>query len=398
MHTAKRISPGFNLLDVRSEQIRIIYAAVPSSLVTVLIVSLSLAVFLWSVVDPVTIIGWLMATNLLSLMRLLIYLRFQQLEPGSAIDDLWRRLAIYISVASGITWGTGGFFLFAEHSLVHQVSFAFVIAGMCSDAITTLSPVLEAARGFVMLAVLPILIKFNLAHSEFAVAMTLVAALFIIMILHSATRINQSITESLQVRRKYELAAHTISHQAHFDALTDLPNRRLMLSTLRQEMVKAKRYHHYGAVFFVDIDRFKMVNDSFGHAIGDQLLVKVARLIAQRLRKKDTVARMGGDEFIVLLPEVGTDYDDAASQAVSIADQVRQLFRTPFLIEGQDIHTTVSIGIAIFPAAVPVAVPAEDLLKYADVAMYRAKRDGRDAVRLFSTELHEAENRLRVVR
>jgi diguanylate cyclase (GGDEF)-like protein len=248
-----------------------------------------------------------------------------------------------------------------------------------------------AARGFVLLASLPIVVKFYLSDTEFSIAMTLMSLLFVVMILISAQRLNQTICESLNFRYQRELAEQTIRYQAQYDDLTNLPNRRLFLTTLRQEMAKADRHHRHGAVFFIDLDRFKSVNDSLGHSVGDELLIEAAHKIALRLREEDTVARLGGDEFVVLLPEVGIDLESAGSHASAIADAMRQLFASPFTIQGHEIHLTISIGIALFPGR----YSAEDLLKFADVAMYRAKSEGRDGVRLFSEEMQEAVNQQR---
>jgi diguanylate cyclase (GGDEF)-like protein len=264
---------------------------------------------------------------------------------------------------------------------------------MCAGAITTLSAILSAVRGFVAFAITPVIIKFNLIDSDISLAMTIMSILFTVMILVSAQRLNQTIRESLEVRHQYELAEQTISHQAHFDELTQLPNRRLLLSTLRQEIAKAGRHYRYGALFFIDLDRFKAVNDSLGHAVGDELLVQVAHKITARLREEDTLARLGGDEFIALLPEVGADEDAAGDHASKIAEQIRMLFVTPFIIQSHEIHLTISIGIALFPSR----DSAEDLLKHADVAMYRAKNEGRDSVRLFSVEMQEAVNQYRII-
>jgi diguanylate cyclase (GGDEF)-like protein len=379
------------LIDVRSEQIRILYAAVPSSLATVLAASTVLSATLWNVVDHRAILAWFALTNLLSLHRMHMYRGFIRLDQQAVVDYAWHRRAVAASLASGITWGIGGFLLFAEQSQAHQVFLAIVIAGMCAGAITTLSAILPAARGFVVFALVPLVIRFNLADSEFSLAVTLMSILFVAMILESARRLNRTIMESLEVRYQRELAEQTIRRQAEFDELTDLPNRRLLLSNLRQEMAKAERHNRFGAVFFIDLDRFKAVNDSLGHAVGDELLMKVAKKISQRLRKEDTVGRLGGDEFVVLLPEVGNNEAAAGDHAARIANEIRELFVDPFIVQGHEIHLTISIGIALFPAS----VTPEDLLKFADVAMYRAKAEGRDSVRLFSVEMQEAVNQQR---
>jgi diguanylate cyclase (GGDEF)-like protein len=381
------------LTDVKSEQIRIIFASTAPSLITILICSFILSLVQWEVIDHHIIVSWFVLTNLLSLSRLYLYHQFKKLPAASPVKDGWYQWAINTSIASGITWGAAGLLLFAEHSLVHQVFLAFVITGMCAGAITTLSAIINAARGFVVCAIIPLVIKFYLINSQISLAMTIMSLLFMAMIILSAQRLNRTIRDSLEVRLQRELAEQIIRRQAQFDELTDLPNRRLFLSTLRREMASAGRHHRYGAVFFIDLDRFKSINDSLGHAVGDELLVKIAQRIAERLREVDTVARLGGDEFVVLLPEVGDDQDHAGSQASAIADDIRKLFLTAFMIQGHEIFLTISVGIALFPTD----VSAEDLLKFADVAMYRAKSEGRDSVRLFSAEMQDAVNQQRIL-
>ena len=381
------------LTDVKSEQVRIIYASTVPSLITILLCSLILSLVQWEVIDHTVIVSWFALTNLLSVARFYLYHQFKKLSAENLVSDGWYQGAINISIASGITWGAAGLLLFAEQSLVHQVFLAFVITGMCAGAITTLSAILNAARGFVVCALVPVIIKFYLINSDISLEMTIMSLLFMTMILLSAQRLNRIIRESLEVRLQRQLAEQTIRRQAQFDELTDLPNRRLFLSTLRREMASAGRHHRCGAVFFIDLDRFKSINDSLGHAVGDELLVKIARRIGERLRQEDTVGRLGGDEFVVLLPEVADDADSAGTQASAIADEIRKLFLTAFIIQGHEIYLTISVGIALFPTD----ESAEDLLKYADVAMYRAKSEGRNSVRLFSAEMQEAVNQQRII-
>ena len=390
---ANRREPTRALTDVKSEQTRMIYAAIPSSLFGVLVASLILSMALWPVVDPQIIIGWFCLTNLLSLLRLYLFLRFRHQRQQHRIDYRWAKYAVLSTLAAGATWGLGGYLMFPEHSVLHQVFLAFVISGLCAGAITTLSAMRTAVRGFVLLATSPIILRFQLSDNEFSMAMVTMSILFVVMILISSQRLHQTLREALEYRYQRELAEQTIRHQAQYDDLTNLPNRRLFLDTLRQEMAKAERHNRFGAVFFIDLDRFKSVNDSLGHAVGDDLLIQAARKITKRLRTEDTLARLGGDEFVALLPEVGEDLDSAGNHASAIANSIRQLFIKPFQIQGHEIHLTISVGIALYPGL----ASAEDLLKYADVAMYRAKRDGRDRVRLFSETMQEAVNQQRSI-
>jgi diguanylate cyclase (GGDEF)-like protein/PAS domain S-box-containing protein len=171
-------------------------------------------------------------------------------------------------------------------------------------------------------------------------------------------------------------AEEQIKHLAYHDALTTLPNRLLFKDRVSVAISQAQRHEARVAVLFLDLDRFKVINDSLGHNIGDQLLQAVAARVQSCVRDSDTVARLGGDEFTLLLPEL-THAEDAALVAQKILEAVRY----PFHIEGREFYITTSIGISIFPED---GVDAETLIKSADTAMYQAKEQGRDNYQLFN--------------
>ena len=164
-------------------------------------------------------------------------------------------------------------------------------------------------------------------------------------------------------------AEEALVHQAMHDALTDLPNRSLFSDRLHQALLRANRLNEKVAVLFVDIDRFKFVNDTFGHAHGDMILISSARRIRSSLRPDDTVSRQGGDEFMVLLP--GLIKND---HAASVAEKVLGSFDAPFAVDGTELTIGASIGIALYPDD---ACEPDDLLRLADMALYRAKEEGR---------------------
>jgi diguanylate cyclase (GGDEF)-like protein len=224
--------------------------------------------------------------------------------------------------------------------------------------------------------------------------MAIMSVLFVIMLLYSAQRLNGTIIETFTARRDRELSEQTIRHQALYDDLTNLPNRRHLLNTLKNEIANADRHQRIGAALFIDLDRFKRINDSLGHNVGDELLLHIAKRIRSRLRSEDTAARLGGDEFVVLLPELGPDLELASAQATKIANKIRRLFYSPFSVQGHEIHLTISVGIALFPFN---QVNPEELIQYADVAMYQAKNEGRDCVRMFSKKLQDAVNNRAII-
>jgi diguanylate cyclase (GGDEF)-like protein/PAS domain S-box-containing protein len=165
-------------------------------------------------------------------------------------------------------------------------------------------------------------------------------------------------------------AEEKVEFHAYHDALTSLPNRRLLKDRLAQAYVYAHRHGHHLALIFLDIDHFKLINDTLGHATGDHLLQGVADRLRACLRQGDTVARVGGDEFTVLFPDV-LQVDDAAR----MAEKILQTFAQPFVIDGQELYVTASIGFAIYPQD---GEDPDTLLRNADSAMYRAKELGRN--------------------
>lgn len=178
-----------------------------------------------------------------------------------------------------------------------------------------------------------------------------------------------------------------LRHQAYHDALTGLPNRPLLSDRLDHAIASAEREHEKIAVLFLDLDRFKVVNDSLGHDVGDELLKEVAQRLRGALRRADTVARLGGDEFVILM----TDCHGAAEVSV-LAEKILELVGAPVVLNGQNLHVGGSIGIALYPAD---GHDAGTLLKNADIAMYAVKESGRDGYRFFDSSMNEqAQERL----
>ncbi|HZG16151.1 MAG TPA: EAL domain-containing protein [Candidatus Bathyarchaeia archaeon] len=181
------------------------------------------------------------------------------------------------------------------------------------------------------------------------------------------------IAKDVTERRRAE---ETIHHLAFHDALTDLPNRRLFKERLAAQLQKSQSTGKQLCVMFLDLDRFKIMNDTLGHDVGDRLLVRVAQDLKECLSSHGTLARMGGDEFTILLPEI----DDEA-MAVEVASDILQVFTKPFEIGEHRLHITTSIGIAISPKD---GTDVDTLMKNADVAMYRAKEQGKNRYQLFA--------------
>ena len=187
------------------------------------------------------------------------------------------------------------------------------------------------------------------------------------------------ITESKQAEAE-------IHRLAYYDPLTNLPNRRLLQDRLAQAIVATARSEMFGALFFIDLDHFKALNDSRGHDVGDLLLVDVAVRLRECVREKDTVARQGGDEFVVLIVDLSLSANEAAILAAQLGDKLREALAAPFNLKGYEYHCKNSIGVGLFHAQDSV----EELFKQADLALYQAKNSGRDKLRFFEPAMQDA--------
>jgi len=181
-------------------------------------------------------------------------------------------------------------------------------------------------------------------------------------------------------------AAIEIQQLAFNDQLTNLPNRRFLMDRLKQELVSSTRSGRKGALLFLDLDNFKVLNDTMGHDIGDMLLKEVAERLITCVRQCDTVARLGGDEFVVLLEDLSEDLLSAASQADSVASKILTTLSQPYLLDGHEHSSSTSIGVTLIDDS---KLRIEELLKQADIAMYQAKQAGRRTVRFFDQQMQE---------
>ncbi|OYY51016.1 MAG: GGDEF domain-containing protein [Polaromonas sp. 35-63-240] len=201
---------------------------------------------------------------------------------------------------------------------------------------------------------------------------------------------NRGLTHWVAVARditERKAAEDEIEHLAFYDTLTQLPNRQLLMDRLKSALTRSGRTRDIGVLMFIDLDHFKVLNDSLGHARGDQLLQQVAIRLAGSVRLSDTVARLGGDEFVVMLEHLGDDPDLAIDRARAAGEKIRAALSEPYELAGHAYHGTCSIGITCFSQQ---QHGMGDLLKQADLAMYQAKAAGRNAVCFFDPAMQAA--------
>lgn len=182
-------------------------------------------------------------------------------------------------------------------------------------------------------------------------------------------------------------AEEEVKYLVFYDPLTSLPNRRLLLDRLQQALATSSRHNRYGALILVDLDNFKTINETQGHDQGDILLLQVAQRLKSCLHEDDTLARQGGDEFVIVLEDLADHKDDAVKLSEEIGQKILTVLRAPYILNGEIHHSSLSMGITIFHG---VSEKVDELLKRADLAMYQAKSAGRDTLRFYDPTMQAA--------
>ncbi len=189
--------------------------------------------------------------------------------------------------------------------------------------------------------------------------------------------VSTDISERKQAQFKMEF-------MAYHDALTNLPNRVHLVERLEHELRRARRHGYHGALLFIDLDHFKTINDSLGHPVGDEVLIQVADRLLKAVREEDLVARLSGDEFVVVLTVLDQDISAAALRAAEVGEKIRQRISEPYLYDEMELRVSGSVGIVVYPEADNTV---HELIRFADTAMYQVKERGRDAIEFFNTEM-----------
>ncbi len=336
---------------------------------------------------PTILFSWLSSFILVAVGRLFLVVLANRAEKTGRHDgqlDLFFLGGIWLAA---LLWGTASFLLFPHTSPLHQTVFSIIITGISAGAIASLCPNRPAIVGFLTFTLLPLSAKFLMIQEQNGLVLGILVILYWLVCLSGAQKLHKNITENISLRLKIE-------HQASFDSLTGLPNRRQLLKQLEQELSRASRHKQNGAVLFLDLDNFKTINDALGHKAGDAVLKHVAERLGLNLRKEDIIARMGGDEFVILLPHLDHSIERAAQKSQEIAKKLANTLSASFSIDSREINITPSIGISLFPDQEKAA---DDILEQADTAMNQAKTAGRNTVRFFLPGMQEAaDKRLRL--
>ena len=285
---------------------------------------------------------------------------------GERIDiSRWRYVYLVITILTGLHWGLMSALIYPADSLTHQLFVTFIVAGVTAASVPVYSTGSLSFAGFVIPALLPLAARFFYHFEEPYMAMSVMIVLFALALLVAAAQTGSIIRSNMAL-------SHALHHQATHDSLVGLVNHGEFQRRLQTVAGISKAGNRPFALIFIDLDLFKRVNDAGGHSVGDRFLVEIGNILRQKVRKADTAARVGGDEFAVILEDCGAD----EAQRVS-SDILRAISSFVLQYEGESFRVGASIGVAFSDSG---GHSASQMLRAADQACYAAKEAGRNRI------------------
>ncbi len=361
-------------LRVRRAQVDMLWRhSLPGYIATIVIA----AILAWTLSHSLApgIYLWLGMVVVITIVRMALMNLYRSAAPADIDPDRWGNLFIASSGAMGLAWGVLSGILFAQADEPGQSLIAVTVAGMVAGAVVTNGFIAKAYYAFMLPALLPLIARAFQGDPRFGVPLGILGTIFGLFMFLSARRTSQSLMSNLVSIYRLEEMTHELNRAQH-DQLTGLPTRSLLYDRLEQAVLHAERHRKLLAVLFIDLDGFKQLNDTLGHDAGDQVLRQLAQRLKESVRAEDTVARHGGDEFVLVLSDL--------SRAGDVEPVVRKLLAHIAALQiGEDPTRmlTASIGVSFFPHD---GRDGNALISSADAAMYRAKQRGKNRYELSS--------------
>jgi diguanylate cyclase (GGDEF)-like protein len=321
---------------------------------------------------------WIIAIIFLSIIRYCYCYYFAQRKESYKAqgDSILINFVLLTSLTGGV-WGACYWLMMPYVSELHEFIIILVFGGMCAGSIASLSVYLPAYYAYVLPMFLPVIVyNYWLASMDRSILASMFL-LFVIMIFLSAKINNRNLTQIIQLSKENDLLINNLKHQSITDSLTNLYNRRHFTTLIKEEVNRAKRNHYSLSLVMMDIDNFKLVNDSFGHPYGDKVLITIAHQLEKLFRRgSDAVFRLGGDEFAVILPS--QSIEDVEKRCNKVNTQLRGCFSNINDQAEKEVLQKISMSIGL--ASIPINHDAdyEKLVIAADEALYQAKNKGKN--------------------
>lgn len=375
-------------MSLDTEIIEMLYSNNKRSLLAAMVVMIALVFLQSSLIRLNLLAAWLTAFALAYGIRAYITFQYYRDHKRHHHIQKWLNRFRMNSGACGCVWGLAGILLFPVDNIPNQAFLIFALVGVAGAGIVVYSVDTISCNLFIGGLLALMIPRFLIYGSQLSIALAILFIVYVVYVTIAGRGLATSLRENITLRIASNLDNKKVHQLAYYDFLTNLPNRRLLTDRLNQAFVRCARNRMYGAVLSLDLNNFKGLNDSKGHLAGDELLQQVAHRLQSALRKNDTIARAGGDEFIAVLDDLGEDKEQATHAAQVAAEKLMQVFAQPFQLQNFKYRTQPSIGICLFYGN---DSNETEVLRCADIAMYEAKKSEKlNSVQLYDKALHPA--------
>jgi len=375
-------------LALDTEIVEMLYSNNRRSLLAAVVVMVALVFIQYDLIPIKVLAVWSSAFLLAYGARAYITIQYYRDHQREQHVQQWLNRFRINSGLCGAAWGLAGILLFPEANTSHQAFLIFALVGVAGAGVIVYSVDTICSNLFAGGLLALMIPRFLFDGSQLSIALAILFIVYVVYVTIAGRSLASSLRENITLRIASNLDNKKVHQLAYYDFLTNLPNRRLLADRLNQAFVRCARSQSYGAVLSLDLNNFKCLNDSKGHLAGDELLQQVAQRLQNTLRKKDTIARAGGDEFIAVLDDLGRDKVQAAHAAQLAAEKLMGAFSQPFQLKNCKYRTMPSIGICMFYGD---ESNEAEVLRRADIAMYQAKKsENLNSVQLYDEALHPA--------
>jgi len=383
------VNPVARAQDVRAAQIAQFCQNLPTALGSGVLLAVLLSATLWEGADHRNLLLWVAGIVAISGVRGGLWRQWRARRQSAAEIVLALSMPMRAtSIAAGLVWGSTTLYLFQAHDTGTQMLLAFVLAGITAGATTSMAADRFAAVGFQLAVLVPLAARMAVEGGREHLGMCLMTTLYLAFLVATVLRLHRQITDGILMRAEAQRRESALRESeqryrnlAHTDSLTGLPNRHA-LHQLLPDLLPAAGKGAPVALLYLDVDNFKDLNDTHGHGFGDRTLLLVAERLRLAVRHDDIVARMGGDEFVIVAPQIRTRGD-----AEALAGKVLQALSEPAEVDTVSVRLGASIGIGLYPED---GWGAEELLKRADIALYQAKMRGRARFHSFTPDMDDS--------
>src|SRR5690606_15138651 len=352
---------------VRSDKLELLFQqSFPAVFVAIVIAAL-MAWLVRNQANPAILLGWLSTVGVCALARLALFLRYFHMRPSGSQLRRWELTYLYSLLFTSSVWGVGATLVMATVPVLEQVICLFIVMGMAGGAVSSYSAYRTMSTLSMLSLLVPPVLWLLWLGDELHIGLAVGVAVFMVVSLRTIRVVATALHRSFQLSRETSRAHDMAEILARTDMLTGINNRRAFFERSQQIIQYCKRNQRPVCLLAMDVDHFKKINDTYGHAGGDEALKSVSDILCRQFRKADVCGRIGGEEFAVLLPD--TQLIDAQVIAETLRSAIAD---APLLLQGRKLSLTISVGVAAG------TYDLDTLLSRADAAMYRAKQEGRN--------------------